>query len=575
MKKNYLITGLLSLILTGCDGLLTMTPEDTLSPSTYFSSEKELQLWTNYFYSQFDTADTPTGQNADDNVDSGLGDLMMGQRSADSEGGWSWGMLRSINYYLQNSSNCKDLDAKTHYDGVAYFFRAYFYFVKVRRYGDVPWYDQVLKSTDDELLAKPRDDREYIMDLVMEDLDKAIENLPDSKSLTTVTKWTALALKSRVALYEGTFRKYHNLGNSDKFLQQAADAGKTFIEESGYSLYTSGNQPYRDLFNSDDAKSNEVILTRIYSSAANLMHSIQFNIINNRQGFTRRFINHYLMHDGSRFTDINGWEKMGYVDETQGRDPRLAQTVLCPGYIQTGASKVTANKLNAYTGYQPIKFVGAAAYDGSVKGISDWSLFRTAEVYLNFAEAKAELGTLTQEDLKVSINKLRDRAKMPHLVLTDANETPDLLLKSYYPNITNSENTGVLLEIRRERTIELAMEGFRQWDLLRWKEGAQFTGPFYGCYFPGEGRYDMDGDGKDDILLYTTDKGDFTGTAYKIGETIILSEGTSGYVVALSTLKLTWNEGRDYLWPIPSDQRVLTGGLLTQNPGWTDSTNYD
>src|SRR5690606_13779630 len=131
------------------------------------------------------------------------------------------------------------------------------------------------------------------------------------------------------------------------------------------------------------------------------------------------------------------------------------------------------------TGYQPIKFVGDVAYDGANKSFSDWPLFRTAEVYLNFDEAKAELGTIRQADLDISINRLREWAKMPPVSLIDANNNPDQLLDSYYPNVTKGPQTGVLLEIRRERTIELVMEGFRQWDLIRWKEGKAFAEPFY------------------------------------------------------------------------------------------------
>lgn len=561
--------------LTSCEGLLNMSPEDTLSPDTYFSSETELQLWTNNFYTLLDEADDITGINADDNIDSELGSTLLGQRSAADESGWTWTKLRSINYYLQNSKNCSDEDAKKEYDGVAYFFRAYFYYVKVRRYGDVPWYNQVLKSNDDELLAKARDDRGLVMDSIMSDLDKAIEMLPTTKSTVRITKWTALAMKTRAALYEGTWRKYRNMENAEKYLNQVVEAGEDFIKNSGYELYSTGTTPYRSLFNSIDACSDEVILARTYSKTANVMHSVPFNIKNSRQGFTKRFMNHYLMADGTRYTDKQGWETDDFVTETANRDPRMAQTILCPGYIQTGASTVTANDLTALTGYQPIKFVGESQYDGANKAFTDWPLFRTAEVYLNYAEAKAELGTLTQEDLDMSINKLRARANMPDMKLSEANGNVDPLMLEYYPNVTRSSYTGSILEIRRERTIELALEGFRLWDIFRWKEGQQLTKPFYGCYFPKEGEYDMDGDGVNDLLIYSSDKGSFKGTAKKLDKDLVLTNGTSGYIHALNTITITWDENRDYLWPIPASERVLTGGILTQNPGWTDSTNFD
>lgn len=573
---NKIIIALLAMVsFTACDGLLNMTPEDTLSPGTFFSSATELQLWTDGFYTQLENADDVVATNADDNIDSELGAVLQGQRSAADENGWNWDKLRSINYYLQHSDRCKDLAARNEYDGVAYFMRAYFYYVKVRRYGDVPWYNQVLTSIDQELLFKPRDDRGLVMDSIMNDLDKAIRLLPTAKSTARVTKWTALALKTRVALYEGTYRKYRGMNDADKYLKQVAEAGETFIKESGYKLYTTGNTPYRSLFNSLDACTDEVILARLYSQTANVMHGIPFAIKNGRQGFTKRFMNHYLMADGTRYSDKADWQTDDFVAETTNRDPRMQQTVLCPGYIQTGASKVTANNLTALTGYQPIKFVGESKYDGANKAFTDWPLFRTAEVYLNYAEAKAELGTLTQNDLDISVNKLRARAKMPNLDMNEANATPDLLMQEYYPNVTQSTNTGVILEIRRERTIELTMEGFRLWDIFRWKEGQQLTKPFYGCYFPSAGEYDMDANGTNDLLLYTEDKGKFKGTAKKLGKDLILTNVTSGNIHALDKIKVTWDENRDYLWPIPASERVVTGGKLTQNPGWTDSTNFD
>lgn len=566
---KILIPVALLLVFSACNKQLDLLPEDKLNPANYFSNETELQLWTNQFYSQMDGADAQAGQNADDHVDNGLGELMMGQRDAASENGWSWTMLRRINYYLQNSSNTANQSVRNRYDGVAYFMRAYFYFVKVRRYGDVPWYNQVLETMDEELLFKERDNRELVMDSVMSDLDKAIALLPTAKSKATVTKWTALALKSRVALFEGTFRKYHGLPNADKYLQQAADAGEVFINTSGYTIYATGSEPYRTLFNSIDAVTSEVIMARVYNATPNITHGIPFNIINNKQGFTRRFMNHYLMADGSRFTDQPGWETLLYTEEVQNRDARLRQTVLTPGYIQKGNTAPTRNNMNAVTGYQPIKFVAEAAYDGAAKAVTDYPLFRAAEVYLNFAEAKAELGTLTQSDLDKSVNKVRSRAKLPALNLTEANAHPDPLLLSYYPNVTRSAFTGVILEVRRERTVELVMEGFRQWDLLRWKEGKQFEGPFHGMYFPGPGKYDMDLDGKDDLVLWTGTAQTLPGGVSKqIGKDIILSNGNSGYIVAYPTIAITWIENRDYLWPLPTSEIVLTRGKLVQNPNW-------
>ena len=323
------------------------------------------------------------------------------------------------------------------------------------------------------------------------------------------------------------------------------------------------------------------MLARLYQfESLNISNSVQFNIRNDAQGFTRRFMNHYLMADGTRFTDIAGHETMFYTEETKNRDPRMAQTVLCPGYIMKEESKPTPNDMTSLTGYEPIKFVASVAQSGASKGTMDWPLIRAAEVYLNYAEALAELGQLTQADLDMSVNRIRERAKMPALDMTTANADVDPFLASCYPKVKDGDNKGVILEIRRERTIELVNEGFRQWDMLRWKEGEQMVNkdkPYYGIYFPAEGLYDMDGDGKNDLEIYSTVQQSKPAdglTVKKIGSDFVLSEETYGYVVAWSTLTWEWND-REYLWPIPADQRVLTGGALTQTPGWTDSTNFN
>lgn len=579
--NKIIILGMAVALFNSCD--LTLLPENAVTPENYFQNKSDLELWTNQFYTLLDEPDASASTNADDMIDKGMGQVIEGTRSAASETGWSWTKLRHINYFLQHSSNCDDETARNQYNGVAQFFRAYFYFVKVRRYGDVPWYDQVLGSEDQELLVKARDSREFVMNQVLKDFQDAATSLPTKSTETRntrVTKWAALAFASQAALYEGTYRKYHGLDNYEKYLEIAASTARQFIDESGFSLYKEGTEPYRDMFCADNAKTTEVVLARAYNfEGLQLSHSVQFSIANLQMGFTRRFMNHYLMADGTRFTDKQGYETMFYTDEVKNRDPRLQQTVLCPNYIQKGETTVTANDLTAYCGYRPIKFVGTKDHDGAAKSTSDWPLMRAAEVYLNYAEAKAELGTLKQEDLDISINKIRERAKMPDLNLTDANSNPDPYLAACYPNVEQGTNKGVILEIRRERTIELVMEGLRQWDLFRWKEGKQMFNhyvPYYGIYVPGVGTYDMDGDGKPDLEIYETTATSQCDNKKKLDKDIYLSNGTSGYIIGFPkvTYGKDWKEERDYLWPIPADQRVLTQGILTQNPGWEDGLSY-
>jgi hypothetical protein len=194
---------------------------------------------------------------------------------------------------------------------------------------------------------------------------------------------------------------------------------------------------------------------------------------------------------------------------------------------------------------------------------------------LNYAEAKAELGTLTQEDLDKSLNLLRDRVAMPHLDMASANANPDPYLSSAeygYRNVTGP-NKGVILEIRRERTIELAQEGDKRYfDLMRWKEGKCIEQGMYGMYFPGPGEYDLDGDGTAEYCLYSGAKPS-TSAKYvlKIGEDIVLSP--EGLVDPITGITHVFDENRDYLYPVPINERSLNP-KLTQNPGWKDGLDF-
>ena len=209
-------------------------------------------------------------------------------------------------------------------------------------------------------------------------------------------------------------------------------------------------------------------------------------------------------------------------------------------------------------------------------------LLRAAEVMLNYAEAKAELGTLTQDDLTISVNEIRNRVEMPALNMAEANKNPDWYLSSEeygYPNVTGA-NKGVILEIRRERAVELIQEGLRLQDLYRWKAGYCIDQTISGMYFPGPGEYDLSGKGKTDLILYTagsTKAKDEEGVSvYELGSDIILSEGNKGYVYYHKTVENQrpgFKEERDYLYPIPSGERSLNPNL-TQNPGWSDGLDF-
>ena len=584
MKKISFFVVLTSvLLLSACS--MDKYPEDKLSPETYFSSAEELKLYTNYFYSLMPEGEEMYAEEGDHFVAPVPSREVQGTRLIpEKDSKWNWEVLRKINFYLAHSANCEDADARAHYDGVARFFRAYFYFLKVRNYGDVPWYGQVINSDDKELLTKPRDSRELVVDSIIADLDFAIANLRDVRTAAEINKWTALALKSRVCLFEGTFRKYHagktfNPDNLpwEELLVTAADAAEELME-SGYSLHTDGEEPYRSLFASQFANSSEYIWARNFSVDLNIKNNANAWSVARTTGFTKRFVNMYLMADGTRFTEKAGYETLGYVEECKERDPRMAQTIHTPGYIQYGGTKTSSVDLKqTSTGYKYIKYVMEASYNTWGASVVCLPIFRYGEALLNYAEAKAELGTLTQADLDKSINLLRDRVKMPHLDMAAANAKPCAYMENLYPNVSQSANKGVIMEIRRERLIETALEGLHYWDIMRWREGKAFTQPYLGIYFPAPGKYDMTGDGKANINIMEegqTGGGGIGITKLYLGSDLILTNPTSGNMWAFSSLNFQFDENKDYLNPVPTNERVLTNGAITQNPGWNDGLTF-
>ena len=600
MKKNIILYSFIALLsgTAGCSDMLDEYPLDAISPETYYNNADELRSATNQFYGMFPGAASGYTESADVVCIFNLPAEVQGIRTVPtSGGGWNWEYLRAVNFYLSHSVRCDDVDAREHFDGIARFFRAYFYFEKVKRFGEVPWFDRELSSTDPELF-RPRDSRDFIMDKILDDLTYAINNISDKKDLYNVTHWTALALKSRICLFEGTFRKYHGIPGYEKFLNECATASKLFIDNAPYAIYQTGAQPYRDLFSSMNAIEEQVILARDYDRSQNVMHEANANTLSptyGRPGMNKKIVNSYLMTNGDRFTDQPGYETMQYYDEMQNRDPRLTQTVVGPGYMRINSDAVSSPNFGASTtGYQITKWVTDASGDGYLGSSNDYILFRAAEVYLNYAEAKAELGTLTQEDLKISIKKIRDRVGMPNIDMDAANANPDpylCALESGYQNVTGP-NKGVILEIRRERTIELLLEGFRYYDIIRWKEGKVFEQPYKGMYFPGltqgsgDNRYDVfdmnDGTVGDkekvDICIYTGKKPSVKNIRkfYKLGDEFVLTDGDKGNIICHDIEKepRQWREDRDYLYPIPTQERLLSNGTLSQNPNWNDGLDF-
>ena len=579
---------------TGCDDLLDTTPKDRSTPDSFYANDSELRASAIVFYEAFPGSELYVASD-DHYTQNLLSDEIMGTRTIEASGnGWNWGALRNINTMLVKLENCQDKAVRARYEALARFFRAYFYFNKVKRFGDVPWYDYPIDSDDKESLNRPRDNREFIMGKILEDINFAIANLPTGRSVYEVTKWTAMALKSRICLFEGTFRKYHagdvflqtlpsDANDYTWYLNECANVSREFIQSSGYTLHPD----YWELFHTMNAVdlADEVILARDYNLTYGASHNSGSTMTTGSRGcpaVTKKLIASYLMKDGSRFTDLPGWETKTFLQETQNRDPRLSKSIRTPGYKRMGETTLSSPDFKvSFTGYHPDKYVTTIDQDQNSASDIDLIIFRSAEILLNFAEALAESGTLTQDDLDISVNLLRTRAGVDApLNLATANSNPDGFLTDpawggyRSPVLLADANLGVILEIRRERAVELCQEGHRYYDIMRWKEGQVFEKPFYGMYFAGTGAYDVDNNGTKDIEIYTENATSSASIKRKLNDEIYLKDGTSGLIWLHKGVDCTWTEDKDYLYPIPSDERNLTGGALTQNPGWDDGLKF-
>jgi len=622
MKKIIYIASIVLtfLVFASCEKInkdLTRLPLDQISPEAFFTTESECQLWMNKCYETYIISPVLSCQwTSDICISNDIGTWMDGSRLVTSantgETMWGWDTMRRINMFLENSYKCEDDAVRLRYEAEAHFFRALGYYYKVCHFGDVPWYDHVVSSTDQADLRRPRDPRGYVMLQIMKDLDFAAEHLPVTMDVARVNRWAALALKSRVALFEGTWRIYHNDDvfapkndptefddkavslSAEYFLKLAEEAAEKVIASGIYSIYTKGDEPYRSLFNSDDAIPSEVILAKIHnnntSELKNFGHNLPFNYDQYIISVTRKFMNMYRCKDGSCFTDKVGNDKLWFLDEVKDRDPRLSQSFMCPGYKMVDQDYCTPNTFyKTYTGYKPIKFAAKEENSLMDKGVADMPIIRYAEVLLNYAEAKAELGTLDQTALDKSVNLLRARVGMPKIY---ADVALDNYMAQCYPNYVKTKGTQALvLEVRRERIVELIFEGFHRYDVLRWKEGKQQRNDqfklcgtrlgFFGTYIEGCGIYDMDGDGVKDFEIYQTQKTSGSeipaSNAKKISDLNLVDPDDptnpspmKGYMTGCldATAYSSWDEEKDYLYPVPQAQIDLTQGALTQNPGW-------
>lgn len=621
MKKRNIFLGLvLAFSLTGCFDLDKM-PEGVLSTALPFSSTGEMRNYLDQFYQTGDPkyGDDKTGKvkfgdglraqgfsagggediagydtHSDNMSASSVSTRLSGETTLSGASKLiNYTAIRSLNFLLTNLDNCVEQGSPDYnqYVGEGYYFRAWYYYKMFIDYGPLTWVNKPLEPEAGEMQL-PRDSRTVVADSILADLDKAIFYLNEQNNSASmrIHKDVARALKSEVALFEGTWEKYHK-AKGDKFfdpavtdekirsyLTQAADAAKEVMDRGVWQIYTTGNtlNDYRQMFQTTDLSGNpEVLWFKMYDGdqIGNNVNRY-LNQGGGGVGVTASLVDDYLTIDGKPFVGPQRIEaKKVFGNELQPtlRDPRLVQTVCAPGqqlrpddappyYVVPPLIGSSAYNQNM-TGYSLLKHVQidyTGSLDAEFKGATPGIQFRYADILLNYAEALAELdGAANAQKIVVALQPLRDRVGMPAIDFErEFNQEFD------YP-FRNLDK--YIQAVRRERRIEKACEGRRLEDILRWAaadelivgkwpKGALFIGSNLENHSQFEGK-----------LVYDQPSGNTLFLTGKPGDALryVVPSNPAGYEQGWK-----FNVNRDYLLPIQPRMISLTGGKWEQNPGW-------
>ncbi|RAI99443.1 putative outer membrane starch-binding protein [Chitinophaga skermanii] len=566
MKKLIYAALLAGVALTSCrKDFLTKLPPSALVDDSYWTSEANVRTYAYQFYpryfrgygSGFTAGSYYMGQTINDDFVQVSPALFTDRIPATDAGAYRWNFenVRKLNYYI-NRLERVPMDSATmnHWRGVARFFRAMEYAQLVRTYGDVPYYDKVMTETETDELFKPRDPRTTVMDNVLADFEFAAKNvkLKDGTPGLEIDRYIVLAFMSRIFLFEGTFEKYHNIDQTraTKYLTAAKNAADEVLKSGLYTV----NPNYRGIFASADLSANkEVLMYRKYEAAL-LTHSLMSynNMEPQPNGPTKDLIESYLCKDGLPI----GLSPLYKGDTTitdvfANRDPRMGATYAKQYRVNGNISNFSAS------GYVCVKFLDdalAASGDAAAKSstnVSDAPIIRISEVMLNYIEAAAELGAVSQADVDRTINKIRGRDITMAPLKVVGGMPADTSGNVFDDPKRDPTVSSILWEIRRERRVELVFEGLRLDDLKRWKKldyADTKVNPtkYYGAYI---------------------NKAQFPDAKDKL-----VGGGSAGYIwTANSTVAQRVVTDRNYLEPLPLDQIKMytdVGKELKQNPGW-------
>lgn len=342
---------------TSCD--LTENVQVKADKSMIFGSKSGLELYSNSFYKALPTLkngfmqDKMCDVGAVSNTDTFI---KQGAYNTETATSWSWGALKNINYFIDGCNDPKyctvDDNTRDNYLGIARWFRAWFYYDKLTTYGEVPWFPHDIQSYQNDVMYKNRDSRDVIIRNLIADLDFAYEHIQATSSTgsSTLTRWAAAALKSRVCLFEAAYRRYHNLTGleitPEELYREAAKAAKLVIDNSGCSLNTATGKKgaYRDLFYNETPLTQEVILAVCANEKSGIFGEQNWWFNARSYGLcwslVRSFVHTYLKLDGTPFTDDADYAVKSFTEEMEGRDLRLEQTVRGRNFLWDGKTAV-------------------------------------------------------------------------------------------------------------------------------------------------------------------------------------------------------------------------------------------
>ena len=600
MKKRHIFIGLALMFgLNACYDL-DKEPEGVLSTATPFTSTGEMRNYLDQFY---ETAVRGQGfaagggagiagndVNSDNMAASSVNTRLAGETSLSSASALSdYTRIRNVNFFLNNLDNCTEKGSATYnqYVGEGYYFRAWYYYQMFINYGPLSWVETPL-DPNIEALKLPRESRTVIADHILADLDKAISYLSEKNNSSSmrIHKDVARALKSEVALFEGTWEKYHKAENNsfyDKsvtdekirnYFTQAANAAKEVMDRGVWRIYNTGNplNDYRQLFQTTDLSNNSEVLWFKMYDGDQIGNNVNryLNMGGGSAGVTASLVDDYLTIDGRPFIgqeQIDAKKVWGNELLPTVRDPRLSQTVCIPGQIlrpDQGGYTLPPLVASGYhqntTGYSLLKHVQidyTGNLDAEFKGATPAIQFRYADILLNYAEALAELdGAANANEIIAALQPLRDRAGMPAVDFDrEYNQDP-----SYPFNGLDK----YIQAVRRERRIEKACEGRRMEDILRWAAadelivGKWATGALYvGSNLESHAGYST--------LVYDQPSGNNFYLTGNPGDAL-------RYIVPVNPNNYPdgwqFKLNRNYLLPIQERMITLTDDLWEQNPGW-------